>query len=200
MPELVPTEHDDIAFLSLVQRIINGAIAVQQIREVYLVHIDNWFDHKWLGWWSRWRNRKAEELRVPLFNPNRVRSEKHFVWDGEKSVWTFDDLAKPLHIRQAGRPWLAQPLDRFSKCAAFTWYSGNTTTNKVGSLMFYLSGPDVYAWYAAFKKEMHWAVADEFQITRRELLSFEERSHHMEVASKIIAANQPPIPEVSKGN
>ena len=52
MIELVPTEHDDIAFLSLVQRIINGAIAAQRMREVFLVHIDNWFDHKWLGWRS----------------------------------------------------------------------------------------------------------------------------------------------------
>src|SRR5215510_4576327 len=97
---------------------MNGAIAELGMREVFLVHVDNWFDHKWLGWWSR----KEEELRVPTFTPNRVRSEK------------------PLHVRQPGRPWLAQPLDRFSKSAAFIWYSGNTTTNKAGSVMLYLSG------------------------------------------------------------
>lgn len=182
MIELILTEHDDTAFLAVAQRIINGAIVTLQMREVYLVHIDNWFDHKWLGWSSRWRNKNVEELRVPLFTPNRVRSEKHFVWDVNNLVWKSDDLAKPLHIRQAGRPWLSPSLDRYSKCAAFIWYSGSTATNKVGSLMFYLSGADGYAWYASFKKDKHWTVADEFQITRRELASFEESGHQIELA------------------
>jgi hypothetical protein len=104
MIELIPAKHDDVAFLSLVQRIINGAIAEPQVREVFLVHIDNWFDHKWLGWCSR---KGEEELRVPLFTPNRVSSEKHFVWDEKASAWTSTALSKPIHIRQPGRPWLA---------------------------------------------------------------------------------------------
>jgi hypothetical protein len=54
--------------------------------------------------------------------------------------------------------------------------------NKVGSLMFYLSDADGYAWHASLKKGDHWTVADEFQITRRELLSFEERGHQLELA------------------
>jgi len=181
MIELVPAEHDDVAFLSLAQRIMNGAIAALQMREVFLVQVDNWFDHKWLGWWSR---KGEEELRVPLFTPNRVRSEKHFVWDVEKSAWTSIGLPIPLHIRQPGRPWLARPLDRYSKCAAFIWYSGSTAMNKVGSLMLYLSGAEGYAWYASFKKDEHWAVSDEFRVTRRELASFEERGRQMELGTE----------------
>ena len=126
MIDLVPAEHDDAAFLSLAQRIMNGAIAELRMREVYLVHVDNWFDHKWLGWWSR----KEEELRIPTFTPNRIRSEKHLVWNSEKSTWEQSGLQKPLHVRQPGRPWLAQPLDCFSESAAFVWYSGNTATTK----------------------------------------------------------------------
>ena len=180
MIELVPAEHDDVAFLALAQRIVNGAIAALAIRDVFLVHIDSWFDHKWLRWWSR----KGEELRVPTFTPNRVRSEKRFVWDVDKSAWTSVDLPRPLHIRQPGRPRLAQPLDRFSRNAAFIWYSGSTATNKVGSLMFYLSGADGYAWYASLKKNDLWTIADEFQITRRELLSFEQRGHQLQLAEE----------------
>ena len=178
MIELVPAEHDDTAFLSLAQRIINGAIETLQMREVHLVHIDNWFDHKWLGWRSR---RGEDELRVPLFTPNRIRSEKHFAWDEDKSAWTCVGSPKTLHLQQAGRPWLAKPLDQFSSHAAFVWYSGNTATNKVGSLMVYLSGADGYSWYASFKKSEQWTVADEFHITRRELASFEERGRQMEL-------------------
>ena len=178
MIELVPAEHDDVAFLSLAQRIVNGAIAELRMREVFLVHVDNWFDHKWLGWWSR----KDEELRVPTFTPNRVLSEKHFVWKAETSAWESIELQKPLHVRQPGRPWLAQPIDRFSESAAFIWYSGNTATNKVGSLMLYLSGAEGYSWYASFRKSEEWAVADECRITRRELSVFEERGRQLELA------------------
>ncbi len=179
---LAPVEHDDPAFLSLAQRILNGAIITLQMREIYLVQIDNWFNHKWLGWRSRWSHKNVEELRIPLFTPNRVRSEKHLVRDMEMSGWKSVDLPVPLHIRQARRPLLAKPLDRISNNAAFVWYSGRTATNKVGSLMLYLSGADAYAWYTSFKKAEHWTVADEFRITRRELLSFEERGIQMEPA------------------
>ena len=177
MIQLVLAQHDDVDFLSLTQRIINGAIVALEITEVFLVHVDSWFDHKWLGWWSR----KGEELRVPTFTPNRVQSEKHFAWDKGQSAWASVGLERPLHIRQPGRPWLAQPLEQFSKNAAFIWYSGNTATNKRGSLMFYVSGADGYAWYASLRKDDHWAVADECQITRRELLSFEERGRQLEL-------------------
>jgi hypothetical protein len=176
--ELVPAEHDDLAFLSLARRLINGAIAELGMREVFLVHVDNWFDHKWLGWWSR----KEEELRVPTFTPNRVCSEKHLLWNAKTSAWEDIRLQKPLHVHQPGRPWLAQPIDRFSKAAAFIWYSGNTGTNKVGSLMLYLSGADGYSWYASFRKSEEWVVVDECCTTRRELAVFEERGRQLELA------------------
>src|SRR6266852_6141254 len=102
MIELVPAELDDVAFLSLVQRIVNGAISSLQVREVYLVHIDNWFDHKWLGWWSSWKHKELKVLYVPPFNPNRVRSQKHFLWDGNSSRWTLTGQGKNLHLRQPG--------------------------------------------------------------------------------------------------
>lgn len=185
MIELIPAEHDDVAFLSLAQRIMNGAIAALQMREVFLVHIDNWFDHKWLGWRSRWTRfgrMGIRELRVPLFTPNRVRSERHFVWDEKLSAWISIGLSKPLHVHKPGRWSLTQPLDHFSNSAAFIWYSGDTEINTVGSLMLYQSGVDAYAWYASFRKGDEWGVADERQVTRRELISFEARGRQLELA------------------
>jgi hypothetical protein len=178
MIELIPCESDDLAFLQLVERIVNGAVAALRIREVYLVQIDNWFDWKWLGFWSSGREK---ELRVPPFNPNRVRSEKHLVWDAASSRFTPAAHETPLHRRQPGRRALfAVPLDRLSKSAAFIWYSGNTVTNGAGSLMLYLSGAGAYAWYASFSREEHWKIDDERGITRRELVSFEERGRQLE--------------------
>ena len=182
MIELVPAENDDASFLSLAQRIANGAIADLQMQEVYLVHINNWFDHKWLGWWSKWNRRDLKELCVPPFNPNRVRSQKHFLWDASGARWTCTVPGKPLHLRQPGRrSSRAQLLERISKSAAFIWYSGNTVTNPAGSMMLYLSGAEGYAWYASFTREEQWRVDDECLITRRELVSFEERGRQMEL-------------------
>jgi hypothetical protein len=181
MIELVASECDDVAFLKLAQRIVNGALADLPVSEIYLVHIDNWFDHKWLGWWSSWEHREPKELCVPPFNPNRVRSQKHFIWDANSSRLSATGLGKPLHLRQSGRRSLhRQPLGRVSKCAAFIWYSGNTITNRAGSMMVYQAGAEDYAWYASFTKKEHWKVADGFRITRRELASFEECGRQME--------------------
>jgi len=178
--ELVRSEHHDLAFLELAERIVNGAVAALQMREVYLVHVDNWFDFKWLGWWSRWkRTGRLEELRVPPFNPNRVCSQKHFLWDANRSQWTPAGQGKPLHLRQPRRSVLAQPLERWSKSAAFLWYSGNTVTNKAGSLMLYLSGTEGHAWYASFMKDEQWKVDGLNRITKRELLAFEESGRQM---------------------
>jgi hypothetical protein len=176
--ELVAAVHDDDGFLTLAQRIVNGAIAALQVREVYLVHIDNWFDFKWLGWGTK---KREEELRIPPFSPNRVQTEKHFVWGVEKSAWISIGLRKPLYYWPADGSWLAPPINRLAERAAFIWYSGNTTTNKVGSLMVYLSGAVGYAWYASFRKGEYWTVADESGITRRELESFAERGRQLEV-------------------
>jgi hypothetical protein len=183
MIELEPIEYDDLAFLQLAQRIVNGAVAQLGIREVYLVQTDNWFDFKWLGFWSWGREKELTELFVPPFNPNRVRSEKHFVWDA--TSWRFNSAAheKPLHPRQPGRRRsYAVPLERVSKSAAFIWYSGNTITNRTGSLMLYLSGAEAYAWYASFSKDENWRCHDENRIARRELLSFEECGRQMELS------------------
>lgn len=182
MIPIIPVENDDAGFLSLIQRILNGAVAETQTREVYLVQIDNWFDHKWLGWHSRWSHKAIAELRVPSFNPNRVCSEKHFACDMDSSAWNSIDMPAPLHIRQQVRRWAAKPIEQISKSAAFAWYSGNTEMNKVGSLMFYLTGPDLHAWYASCQKSERWVVTDEFHITKGELKSFEERGLQLELA------------------
>jgi hypothetical protein len=180
MIDLIPCEHDDAGFLALAQRIIGGALQLLRAPEVYLVHVDNWFDHKWLGWWSRWKHKELKELYVPPFHPNRIRSQKHFVWDAIHAQWSCTGQGKSLHIRQPGRWQRAVRLDRFSQSAVFVWYSGNTLKNGAGSLMLYLSGAADYAWYASLRREKEWRVDEGFHITRRELLRFEESGRDVE--------------------
>jgi hypothetical protein len=178
MIELVPTPNDAPGFLSLTARILNGAVLAHEVREVFLVHIDTWFDHKWLGWWS-W---KGNVLCVPPFTQRRVISERRFVRSAEPATWTSAALKRPLHIRQPGRVTLRRPLDRFSQDAAFVWYSGSTTTNTLGSLMFYRSGSERFAWYASIGKKTNWAVVETCRISPGELRWFEDRGRQLETA------------------
>lgn len=177
MIDLVPDDRDDPGFISLVQRIINGAIAALRAHEIYIVQVDNWFDFKWLGWWS-WKN----ELVVPPFSPNRVRGQRHFVQEARGTEWICHGAGKPLHVYQAGRSYLAQPITRFSKSAAFVWYSGNSQMDRAGSLMVYLSGADNYSWYVSFKNEEGWKINHECRVTRQELASFENGGRQLELA------------------
>jgi hypothetical protein len=177
MIELVPLDHDDTSFLCLVGRIINGAVLSLQTRELYLVHVDNWFDWKWLGW----RSQKGKELNVPPFDPNRICSEKHLVWNATRLEWTSVGLPKPLHSSRPGRSWLAQPLKVYSEHAAFIWYSGNTRANQTGNLMLYLSGAEDYAWYASFRKRGHWRFSVGRHTNEKEVMEFEHLGGQIEV-------------------
>lgn len=177
--KLEVAEGDDIAFLERVERIVNGAVAAMGMCEVFVVRVDNWFDHKWLRFWC-WQ---GPELMVPPFVPSRIRDESRFIWNANIDEWERSRPNKPLHVDRPGRPTLAQPLDRFSKSAAFAWLSGNSVKNGRGSLMLYASGADEYSWYASFvKKDDAWSVHDGFRITRQELDWFEERARQAEMA------------------
>jgi hypothetical protein len=44
------------------------------------------------------------------------------------------DRTEKAPLLLAGRSWRAMPIDRLAERAAFVWYSGNTTTNELGSL------------------------------------------------------------------
>jgi len=179
MIELTLTPHDDPGFLSLTSRIIKGAIVAYDVREVFLVHIDTWFDHKWLGWWSS----IGDKLCVPPFTPRRVLSEQRFVRSEERSTWTSAVLKSPLHIRQPGRVTLARPLKRFSQDAAFVWYSGSTAINTLGCLMFYRYGTECSAWYASIGRKTNWNIVETCRISPDELRWFEERGREPETAA-----------------
>jgi len=181
MIEFIPAKHDDADFVLRIQRIVIGTIVDLQVTEVYVVSIDNWFDFKWLGWWS-WRKGALSRLVVPPFIPNRVLGQKHYTRHVGGADWAYAGSGNPLHICGVDRRTLAKPIDQISKSAAFVWYSGNTATNTLGSLMVYRSGTEGYAWYASFKKENVWNFRGEARVSRRELLSFEERGRQLELA------------------
>jgi hypothetical protein len=48
MITLEPRENIDHSFVAIVEQILDNTLQLHQPAEVYVVQIDNWFDHKWL--------------------------------------------------------------------------------------------------------------------------------------------------------
>lgn len=82
MISLEPKENVDESFVTIVERILNCTLRLHPFEEVYVVLIDNWFDHKWLEFKSShidndvlgWR----AKLKLPPFEPCRVMDQSCF--------------------------------------------------------------------------------------------------------------------------
>jgi hypothetical protein len=176
-PRSYPETSDDPAFLACVDRIISGIVARSQPEEVYVVRIDNWFDHKWLTFSGkgvvffdfgglRFRDDVAldefhmDQITFPPFNMNRVRTQSYFC----KTTKGYYEEQSPAHlIHRAEQGHSAANLTRrvvdLSKSAVFLWFSSETAKNGRGSLMVYsVREGDVLAWFASFRRDTEWRL------------------------------------------
>lgn len=162
MIELALTEDDDPDFVAIIQRIVHKALDLHSPTEVYVVLIDNWFDHKWLKFSGTlmheiaiWRGK----LRIPPFHPSRVRDESHFRVISNAPFVYRSTPAKPLHIIQHSDRNLCRTLKQLSSSVVMVWYSSAGKVSDRGSLMIYaIDGESTTAWYASFRKTQDWRV------------------------------------------
>ena len=175
------TEKDDLEFIKQIQNIIFGIIKRRNPVEIYLIHINNWFGPKWLGFSGKTLGALGvwnKELSIPPFHPNRVLLEKHYVWDDAFSKWDTADSCKPIHLKQwsSNNLSFARRVSELTPHAALIWYSGNSKKNRRGSLMVYLPTTEVHwPWYVGFCKKQHWVIDITEGISNEELkaLSYE---------------------------
>jgi hypothetical protein len=172
MIELKAMESDDPQFIEMVSQILSGAINCYKPNDVYVVHLDNWFDHKWnafaavidlqCGMWA------ADKLTKPPFNPNRVISQSYFRLDElTKSIY-INDEAPLLHTRRSSYWNFHDRLRDLTHAGLFLWYSGNTKPNGRGSLMVYNIGKEVSIyWYVSFLKKKEWQVNKAKNISKK---------------------------------
>src|SRR5450755_4563575 len=102
-PLVNATETDDPTFISSVNCLTYGLVSRQGApNELWIIHIDNWFDHKWLRFsgigrvdfqFPAFMNRidaapavfygGTRKLAFPPFTPNRVLEQRSFVRAGD---------------------------------------------------------------------------------------------------------------------
>lgn len=169
MITLRPRENIDPSFVAIVEQILDNTLQLHQPAEVYVVLIDNWFDHKWLefgsnkndGDGSGWR----PKLMLPPFEPSRVLSQSHFQTHSSAPSLYEISSSNPLHILPTNRS-----LSQICRSGAFMWYSHVDKRSDRGSLMVYLNNDGRGSgWYASFVKNPDWQMNKVKGASKREL-------------------------------
>jgi hypothetical protein len=174
---------DDFGFIETLNAVVSGVVATHVPQHVWIVRIDNWFDHKWLKFSGhgavasnipidRWDTVKAtfyrDKITLPPFNPNRVISQCSYLRSGNG----YSEVPLPYlpHSteRQHSNENLHRQVQNLTDSAAFIWFSGNTVANGRGSVMVYnVTGDSVECWFAAFKREQcSWKLAGTKGVSR----------------------------------
>jgi hypothetical protein len=185
---------DDNDFVDLLNVLLNALLVQHAPEQLWVIQIDNWFDHKWLrysgsgsvaskypaDWTSSFMDRFTsikeqfwrDKLTFPPFAPDRVLSQWSFTLSG--GTYIEAPLTKLPHgeSRRRSHSNLNRRVEDFVRSASFVWYSANTLKNGRGSLMVYCIGPDKpICWFAAFGRKSGWMLErtkgiDQEQVSR----------------------------------
>lgn len=186
--EIPVNQNDDPDFVELVSQIISEMVNKSFPEQIFVMKIDNWFDHKWLkfsgigrvgfGFFEDLRDVdtaldefRQDKITFPPFTPKRVIEQYYFRRD-ESGYYSFPTSAPVVHRRKLAPSSenLHKRVTDFAESAVFVWLSSNTKSNSRGSIMVYeVKGPRVHTWYAGLSKEEDWRVLQTMGIPREQV-------------------------------
>ncbi len=188
---------DDNEFIDAVNLIVNALVRCEAPAVVWVIRVDNWFDHKWLrfsghGTTARYRTVGAinprdtiteqfcdtvkvefsqDNLTFPPFTPERITDQ----WSFRRSDSGYVEDSLPKLPHRTERQWshlnLQRRVEEHGKSNLFVWFSGNTLKNGRGSMMVYSvqsRNPD--CWYAGFGRSDRWIAQRTKGINREDVL------------------------------
>jgi hypothetical protein len=177
MAEVIAGKTDDPGFIELLNALVRGLTSRHAPEQLWIVQIDNWFDHKWLGFsgmiWVHKSGKLAihrshdaaikefhqDKVTFPPFSPNRVAGQWSYVRVGDHYTEAPLPVLPHPTKRNPSRKNLHRRVQEFSGSACFVWYSGNTAANGRGSVMVYRVAADrVECWFAAFNQKNRWKL------------------------------------------
>jgi len=178
---------DDPDFVELLNCLLRGLTASYAPHEIWVLQIDNWFDHKWLRFsglgivdfnWSGMVGHfdaaldefRQDKLTFPPFPPNRVLGQWSFLsHDGGYTEIPLPTIVHPTE-RQRSQRNLQRRVQNFSPSACFLWYSGNSQQNGKASVMQYgTKAGDVASWFASFARRDRWKLQSTKGISQKEI-------------------------------
>lgn len=185
MSEVTAGKTDDPRFIKLLNALVRGLIARHAPEQLWIIQIDNWFNHKWLGFSgigivdfnvaglegpydAALTEFRQDKVAFPPFNPNRVASQWSYLRAGDRYVEAaLPLLPHPTSRRPSGRN-LHRRVQDFGRPSCYVWYSANTLANGRGSMMVYnFASGSIQCWFAGFSRGNEWKL-DSSKGVRRE--------------------------------
>lgn len=167
--DLATADGDDPAFTQIVSALAATLALETDARELRLVRVARWFDHRWLDFSGKGRvpfdhplspdhpgvtldEFRQDHTTYPPFTPGRVLGERRYV-RAAPDVGIIAQAAPRLHPRRRGHS--ARNLHRrvtdVTPGAVCLWFSSDSARLRRAALMAYLAhGSLVDTWYASF--------------------------------------------------
>jgi hypothetical protein len=176
---------DDNDFMDCFNLLISSLANQETPGDLWIIRINNWFDHKWLGFSGLGTTAKfrypgpinlrdtlvgrffdtvkvefsQDNLTFPPFTPARITEQ----WSFRRSGLNYIEAALPkLPHRTKKSPSrfnLHRRIEDHGKPVLFLWFSGNTLRNGRGCAMVYsLKTSEPVYWYASFRRNERWIV------------------------------------------
>jgi hypothetical protein len=168
----------DPAFIALVRQIITGLLKRVSADELFLIQIDNWFDHKWLD--LSVRNPGSEppldqHTPIPMFNPSRVVHQARYLRGADPAKYSEVVRRKDVHGDDGVTRVKHRRFADLTNDGVFVWYSAGTSGNGRGSLMVVAYTRTLkFAWYASLVRRTTWAIDRAKGITPQEVRALAE--------------------------
>ena len=142
MLELHTDQTDAPEFLDRVHAVVECLAKEEQVGDVILVHVDNFFDTKWhefagevLGAVGVWKS--DEDLAIPPFVPGRILSQRTFSCATGRPILMPAD--PPLHISIRSEEATRRRVQDIAPDKTLVWYSSRSRSNGMGSIMAYVA-------------------------------------------------------------
>ncbi len=170
---------DDPRFTDLVSRVVDREVDSKTALGLFIIRIDNWFDHKWLNFSGKGRvafgptglrwydpgialdefHRQGANTTFPPFNPNRVITQDFY--RKVAASYALEDDGPWVHAaaKERSSANLHRRIATHNNSSLFVWFSSNTLANRRGSLMVYRAdGQVVTSWYSSHSCGADWQI------------------------------------------
>lgn len=182
-------DNDDDDFIRAVDCWLYAMIQSRTPSDLFVVRVDNWFDHKWLGFagqskvhidtglsaidseiQAHWRT--GADVTIPPFAPKRIIEQSHFKRKNDILVQqnSTNELVHSLHQKRSSENLHNRAIG-LSSHGLFIWLSSKSALSQRASMMLYRTTDDkLKGWYSSFVKRDEWKV-DKTKNMDRELFS-----------------------------
>jgi hypothetical protein len=172
---------DDNDFIEKLNSLLSGLVAEKTPEQLWVIQIDNWFDHKWLrfsgngivasnfpidrtsSFMDRFSSVKQEfwqdKLTFPPFTPERILGQWSFLRSSNGYIETPLPNLPHRTQRRRSKSNLHKRAESFANSASFVWFSGNTLKNGRASVMVYnIALQEPVCWFAALARNPDWTL------------------------------------------